>query len=181
MTNLDRCPALVLNADFRPVSYFPLSLLGWQDTMKAVYEQTHVVVAEYDVEVRSPSITMKLPSVVALRNYVPQPRFVPFTRINVFLRDRFRCQYCNTRHVADGLTFDHVIPRAKGGETTWENIVSACDDCNNDKGCGEAMKPLRTPRAPTLGELIDAKRAFPPAHLHKTWLDFLYWDAELEK
>ena len=87
-------PALVLNADFRPLSYFPLSLMPWQDAVRNVYEDKISVVAEYDKVVRSPSIAMRLPSVVALREYRPMPARVAFTRFNVFLRDRFRCQYC---------------------------------------------------------------------------------------
>jgi 5-methylcytosine-specific restriction endonuclease McrA len=79
-------PALVLNADFQPLSYFPLSLFGWEDTIKAVVRGSHVVVAEYDRVVRSPSVTMRLPSVIALRDYVRPPTRVAFTRFNVFLR-----------------------------------------------------------------------------------------------
>src|SRR5258707_8374648 len=81
------CPALVLNADFQPLSYFPLSLIGWQDTIKAVVKGSHVIVAEYDQMVRSPSTAMRLPSVIALRAYVRPPTRVAFTRFNVFLRD----------------------------------------------------------------------------------------------
>jgi 5-methylcytosine-specific restriction endonuclease McrA len=87
-------PALVLNADFRPLSYFPLSLLSWQDAITAVFKDHVSVVAEYDKWVSSPSTKLRLPSVVALRDYIPMPKRVAFTRFNVFLRDRFRCQYC---------------------------------------------------------------------------------------
>jgi len=87
-------PALVLNADFRPLSYFPLSLMSWQDAVSAVVKDTVAVVAHYDKWVRSPSRSIQLPSVVALRSYLPMRTRVAFTRFNVFLRDRFRCQYC---------------------------------------------------------------------------------------
>ena len=70
------CPALVLNADFQPLSYFPLSLFNWEDSVKAVVKGSHVVVAEYDQVVRSPSTTMRLPSVIALREYVRPPNRV---------------------------------------------------------------------------------------------------------
>jgi hypothetical protein len=95
-------PALVLNADFRPVSYFPVSLLSWQDAVTAVLRQRVAVVAEYDTWVRSPSTRMRLPSVVALRKYQRPPRRVAFTRFNVFLRDRFTCQYCGVVFPAFG-------------------------------------------------------------------------------
>jgi hypothetical protein len=70
----ETCPALVLNADFRPLSYFPLSLWSWQDAVKAVFLDRVSVVAEYDRPIRSPSLTMKLPSVIALKEYVPADR-----------------------------------------------------------------------------------------------------------
>ena len=109
------------------------------------------------------------------------PKRVAFTRFNVFLRDRFRCQYCGGTFSAKDLTFEHVIPRSKGGETSWTNIVAACDPCNVKKDNRTNMKPLRAPFVPTAGELMAAKRAFPPGYLHETWLDFLYWDAELQR
>ena len=119
-------PTLVLNADFQPLSYFPLSLFNWEDAVKAVVKGSHVVVAEYDQLIRSPSTVMRLPSVIALRAYVRPPARVAFTRFNVFLRDRFRCQYCGDQHLRGELTFDHVMPRADGGQTSWTNIVAAC-------------------------------------------------------
>jgi 5-methylcytosine-specific restriction endonuclease McrA len=173
-------PALVLNADFRPLSYFPLSLMPWQDAVRNVYEDKLSVVAEYDRVVRSPSITMRLPSVVALREYQPMSTRVAFTRFNVFLRDRLRCQYCGGAFTAKELTFEHVIPRSLGGKTAWDNIVAACDPCNVAKDNKLVMKPMRTPREPTPGELLAAKRCFPPNFLHESWADFLYWDVELE-
>ena len=102
-------PALVLNADFRPLSYYPLSLWSWQDTIKAVFLERVNIVAQYDRAVRSPSFEMKLPSVVSLKTYVKPATQPAFTRFNVFLRDRFSCQYCGAR---DDLTFDHLLPRS---------------------------------------------------------------------
>ena len=179
----DACPALVLNADFRPLSYFPLSLWSWQDTLKAVFLDRVDVVAQYDTRVHSPSFEMRLPSVVSLRNYVSHSRAPAFTRFNVFLRDSFACQYCSST-ARDQLTFDHVIPRAQGGRTTWENIVAACSGCNIKKGGRtprEAkMFPARKPARPSMFELNERGRAFPPHYLHESWQDFLYWDCELE-
>ena len=124
-------PCLVLNADFRPLSYYPLSLWPWQEVIKAVFLDRVDVVSTYDQEVHSPSFAMKLPSVVSLKSYVAQDRPPAFTRFNLFLRDSFTCQYC-TR--GEDLTFDHVIPRSRGGESVWENVVTACAPCNLRKG-----------------------------------------------
>ncbi len=177
-------PALVLNADFRPLSYFPLSTWNWQDAVKAVFLDRVSVLSEYEKEVHSPSFTMRLPSVIALRDFIPSARTPAFTRFNVFLRDTFTCQYCNHKRAAPELTFDHVIPRAHGGRTSWENVVAACGPCNLRKGsklpreCN--MIPRQEPRRPTSWELQDRGRGFPPNFLHQSWRDFLYWDSELE-
>jgi 5-methylcytosine-specific restriction endonuclease McrA len=174
-------PALVLNADFRPLSYYPLSLWPWQDVIKAVFLDRVDVVAQYDQVVRSPSFEMRLPSVVCLRDYVVQDRSPAFTRFNVFLRDGFKCVYCGC---PDDLTFDHLIPRHRGGRTTWDNIVTACAPCNLRKGGkmpkDAGMHPLRGPRRPSTHELQHMGRRFPPNHLHESWVDYLYWDTELE-
>ena len=77
-------PALVLNADFRPLSYFPLSVWSWQDAVKAVFLDRVSVLSEYDTEVHSPSIAFRLPSVIALKDYIPSARKPAFTRFNVF-------------------------------------------------------------------------------------------------
>ena len=121
----------MLNADFRPLSYYPLSLWSWQDAIKAVFLERVNIVAQYDRAVHCPSFEMKLPSVVSLKTYVKPSTHPAFTRFNVFLRDRFSCQYCGAR---DDLTFDHLLPRSRGGHTTWENVVAACSPCNLRKG-----------------------------------------------
>ncbi len=177
----DACPALVLNADYRPLSYFPLSLWSWQDSIKAVFMDRVTIVSEYDRVVRSPSFEMKLPSVVCLKTYIAHQKKPAFTRFNVFLRDKFRCQYCGSR---SELTFDHIVPRSRGGKTTWENVVTACSSCNLKKGhhlpseCH--MYPAQAPRRPDIHDLHRNGRAFPPNYLHESWQDFLYWDSELE-
>ena len=177
----DACPALVLNADFRPLSYYPLSLWSWQDAIKAVFLDRVNIVSEYDNRVSSPSFSMAIPSVVSLKNYVKPPIHPAFTRFNVFLRDRFECQYCGS---PQELTFDHLVPRSLGGLTTWDNIVAACSPCNLRKG-GKLPKqagmwPNHKPYRPTVHVLNNNGRKFPPNYLHESWMDFLYWDAELE-
>ena len=183
-TAVESFPALVLNADFRPLSYFPLSLWSWQDTVKAVFLARVNVVSEYDRAVHSPSWEMMLPSVISLKRYVPMDRRPAFTRFNVFLRDAFSCQYCGGAFATEILTFDHIIPRSRGGRTVWDNVVTACEPCNLRKGHRlpreVKMRPLRKPGRPTNFELQENGRAFPPNYLHQSWRDFLYWDTELE-
>ena len=93
-TSLEKCPALVLNADYRPLSYYPLSLWSWQDSIKSVYLDRVSIVNYYDKIIHSPSFSMKLPSVIALKSFIKPLSNPNFTRFNVFLRDKFSCQYC---------------------------------------------------------------------------------------
>ncbi len=174
-------PALVLNADYRPLSYYPLSLWSWQDAVKAAWLERVDIVAEYDEIVHSPSTQIRIPSVIVLKDFVQPRKRVAFTRFNLFLRDEFRCQYCGAR---GDLTFDHVVPRARGGKTSWTNVVAACSRCNLQKGSRSLARSgltlRRPPRAPGAEQLRNLGRKFPPGHLHASWMDFLYWEAELE-
>ena len=182
---LDCCPALVLNADFRPLNYFPLSLWPWQDSIKAVFLDRVNVISEYENLVHSPTIEMKLPSVVSLKDYIHISQKPAFTRFNVFLRDKFSCQYCGKVFRTQELTFDHVVPKSMGGRTTWTNVVTACGQCNRQKGNKSiqesGMKLLKKPILPNNHYLQRAGREFPPNYLHESWRDFLYWDSELEE
>ncbi|MEO5336689.1 MAG: HNH endonuclease [Magnetospirillum sp. WYHS-4] len=178
-------PALVLNADFRPLSYLPLSLWSWQEAVKAVFMDRVAVVSEYDRVVRSPSWEMRLPSVISLKEYVAPAKRPAFTRFNVFLRDRFACQYCGRPFASEDLTFDHVVPRSRGGLTTWNNVVAACAPCNSRKGSRlpreVGMVLQRPPQPPSAHLLQEHGRAFPPNYLHEGWSDFLYWDTVLDQ
>lgn len=179
--NLRQHPALVLNADYRPLSYLPLSLWPWQDAIKAVFLDRVTILEEYDTLVHSPSTEMRLPSVVVLRDYVKPARYPAFTRFNLFLRDEFQCQYCGE---TGDMTFDHVHPRSRGGRTTWDNVVAACGRCNLRKGDKtlrrSGMRLRRDPVQPSVIQLQNVGRKFPPNYLHESWMDYLYWDAELE-
>ncbi len=174
-------PCLILNADYQPLSYYPLSVWSWQDAIKAVFLDRVNVVDHYDRVARSSSFEMPLPSVVALKDYVTQNRAPAFTRFNLFLRDGFLCVYCGS---PDELTFDHVIPRRLGGTTTWKNIAAACSKCNLKKGGRmpkeAGMIPNKPPYKPTMHQLQAQGRRFPPNYLHESWLDYLYWDVELK-
>ena len=147
---LEKCPALVLNADFRPLSYYPLSLWCWQDAVKSVFLDRVSIVSNYKRKIRSPSLEMSLPSVIALKNFIKPSEHPSFTRFNVFLRDKFSCQYCGVKGLT--LTLDHVVPKHKGGPHIWENVTSACIRCNHKKAgmtpIEAGMKLLSEPKAP---------------------------------
>jgi 5-methylcytosine-specific restriction endonuclease McrA len=156
---------------------------SWQDAVKAIFRDSVVVLSEYERVVRSPTQEIRLPSVLVLKEFVHTARPPAFTRFNVFLRDQWTCQYCGDQFRTHELTFDHVIPRSRGGKTSWGNIVTACQECNLQKGsqlphdCG--MFPLNEPHQPSVFTLQDHGRRFPPNFLHESWGDFLYWDTEL--
>ena len=178
--SLEKYPALVLNADYRPLSYYPLSLWSWQDSVKSVFLDRVTIVSNYDRIIRSPSFNMKLPSVIALKSFIKPQSNPSFTRFNVFLRDKFSCQYCGDKK---DLTFDHLLPKSRGGITDWENVVTACSTCNVKKGGKlfsiSEMKLYRKPFRPTVDDLHYNGRNFPPNFLHESWMDYLYWDVEL--
>lgn len=134
-------PALLLNA-----TYEPLSIVSWKKAITLlILGKAEMIEAQKRV-VRSATQAFKLPSVLRLVRRVTVPRSrVQFSRDNVYRRDGFQCQYCGERFRKDELTFDHVLPRSRGGETNWTNIVTSCRPCNRAKGDrtpSEATMPL---------------------------------------
>jgi 5-methylcytosine-specific restriction endonuclease McrA len=186
MLRLQDYPALVLNADYRPLSTAPISTWSWQDAIKAAVEDRVAVLAEHDVVVRSPSRAMRLPSVVALRDYVSLHRPASFSRWNVLVAFGGRCNYCGERLRHDDFTFEHVVPQSRGGGTGWHNVCPACVPCNSRKKArtpAEAGMPLLRPLYhPTLEDLHRAGTEMPVSRqdVPRSWLDFLYWYSELE-
>ncbi len=147
---------LVLNA-----GYEPMQLVNWQRAICLVISQKAEIVAEYDQTIRSVSKTFSLPSVVRLKRYVQIVRnfgMVRCTRKNILLRDRCQCQYCAVQCSQGSATIDHVIPRSKGGKTTWNNVVVACHSCNRKKGNRSldriSMRLLRKPKKPSWTEMV---------------------------
>lgn len=185
LKKLDRHPALVLNADYQPLSLLPLSLWTWQDTIKAVFSGKVTVVDVYpDISVRAVNLDVPLPSVIALNEFSPQKNQRPaFTRRNVFLRDGYRCQYCSNCFKTQDLSLDHVIPRCMGGKLEWANAVTCCRICNGKKGSrlpadlrAIGMKLMREPRVPTSYELAAEAGKLIPRRVHPTWKPFLGLD-----
>jgi 5-methylcytosine-specific restriction endonuclease McrA len=157
--------------------YFPMKVLRWEDAVKMIYEGTADVVVEYDEEIRSPSVTWMKPAVIRLRKLARERHrnTIRFSRINVYTRDDFCCQYCGQRFSIAKLSYDHVVPKSAGGRRTWNNIVTACKPCNlrkADRTCDEAgMWPKQPPRQPEklrlLGPIIDPETA------PEEWQDYL--------
>jgi 5-methylcytosine-specific restriction endonuclease McrA len=179
---LDRHPALVLNADYQPLTYLPLSLWSWQDAVKAIFSGKVTVVDVYpDVTIRAASLELPLPSVIALNEYVPTYQSRPaFTKRNVFLRDEYRCQYCADQFHTRDLSLDHVVPRCRGGRLTWDNAVTSCRHCNGRKGSLDVtqlgrvgMRLQRSPHVPTPYQLAAIAARMLPRKVHPTWEPYL--------
>ena len=123
-------PALLLNA-----TYEPLSIVSWQKAITLMLLGKAEMLEPQGRAVHSASSAFELPSVLRLYSRVKVPRrAVQFTRGNVYRRDGHTCQYCVRKYPVSMLTFDHVLPRSRGGQTTWENIVTSCEQCNRSKG-----------------------------------------------
>jgi 5-methylcytosine-specific restriction endonuclease McrA len=171
---------LLLNA-----SYEPLKVVHWRKAITLFCQGKVEVIAEYDREIRAVSVTFKLPSVIRLLRFVKIRRrfdYVPFSRANIYARDNHVCQYCNEAFSTADLTFDHVVPVAKGGTKDWENIVTCCVPCNRRKGGRTpheaGMKLVRTPRRPDSAPAIRITVGLRDAP--ESWRDYLYWNVELD-
>jgi 5-methylcytosine-specific restriction endonuclease McrA len=158
---------LLLNA-----SYEPMKIISWQRAITLFFLGKVEIVEAYDAEIRSVATSCPMPSVVRLRRYARQERRVKFSRTNVYRRDGFACQYCGVQPGAEVLTLDHVVPRARGGLTEWNNIVTCCASCN-------ARKADRTPEQARMSlPRMPARPAFmppvsPSEATHVTWRDYL--------
>jgi 5-methylcytosine-specific restriction endonuclease McrA len=172
---------LLLNATFEP-----LKIISWQRAITLLTQGKVEVIDFYDREIRGVTISFKLPSILRLLKLVKVKRAnqeVRFSRANIYLRDKYTCQYCGSKYPAEELTFDHVTPIVQGGETTWDNIVTACLTCNNRKGGRtprEArMRLIRTPVKPRWMPVVTLSIGIRNAPL--SWRDYLYWNIELNK
>lgn len=133
--------------------YQPQRVVPWQRAVGLLFVGKAEVVEDYAEQVSSVSLTIAVPAVVRMtRARVRFRNDVRFSRPHVWIRDGHRCQYCGDTKPARELTYDHVLPRSRGGATTWENIVTACKPCNfrkADRTPAEAeMKLLKRPVQP---------------------------------
>lgn len=152
--------ALLLNA-----TYEPLRVVPWKKAITLMILGKAEAIERHDRVVHSANDVFVLPSVLRLVRRVKVPRMgIQFSRVNVYRRDGFTCQYCGEEFNADALTFDHVMPQSRGGSTDWKNIVTSCGPCNRQKGDrtpSEADMPLLTqPKKPRWWPFSESSRNF---------------------
>jgi 5-methylcytosine-specific restriction endonuclease McrA len=116
-------------------AFLPVKIVAWEKAMLLFLTGRAEVIEEYsNHQIRSPRQTFNLPKILRLFNRNRSRHEVKFNRHNVFVRDNFTCQYCQDQFLQKDLTLDHVIPRSKGGVTSWTNVVTCCSECNHKKG-----------------------------------------------
>lgn len=189
-------PTLVLNRNWQPVGVATVAkslVKVWNEVARIVDPADYQLYAWEDWVKRTPAdgepfiatarLRLRVPEVVTLNRYDRLPtNAVTFSRRNVFKRDRFTCQYCGSQPGGEELTIDHVIPRAQGGTSTWENCVLACIECNSqkaDRTPDQAKMPLkRKPKRPLWKPLYAAHGS-----RIDSWSKFVseaYWTVELD-
>ncbi len=154
----------------------PLGIVSVWRACKLLKKNVVCVVREHEGGVHTTTLVFRLPSVVRLLRHIPwRSRGVRFTRINVFARDDFRCQYCERQFRPEHLTFDHVIPRSVGGATSWDNIVTACSPCNlrkanrtpDEAGMRLRAEPIEPTWVPAVSVQLKVRR------MPSTWHGFI--------
>lgn len=165
---------LVLNADAQPVSLLPLSTVDWQEAIRyMVLDKVRVISWYDDWIVRSARWETKVPAIIMLNEYQKTKSYVRLTKRNVFLRDRYLCQYCGIHCGTDNATLDHIQPVSQGGKSTWTNLTTACKRCNYLKADKTKMKPKTLPYKPDFWELANKRKSLGYGLAHPSWSDFL--------
>ena len=123
MNNFENHRTLILNA-----TYQPLSIASAKRSISLLLSNKINVIKNSNFEIRSESSTITIPKVAALNYYVKAPyaRRVALNRENIFIRDKYICQYCGNQ----AESIDHIIPKSKGGQHEWQNVVACCKKCN---------------------------------------------------
>ena len=170
------------------VSYQPRQAVAWETAIVWVLEKIVEVVEEHpDRYIRTPSWSVKMPSVVRFLKPIPRRKAIKFSRSNVFARDGGRCQYCSRKVPRHDFTYDHVVPRAQGDKTEWSNVAISCSPCNQRKGgrtpaqAGMSLRsePVRPKKLPDFYSAMTYRKGMPENW--KSWLrDAVYWNGELE-
>jgi 5-methylcytosine-specific restriction endonuclease McrA len=183
-------PCLILNRNWQPITFLPVqtaivnvmrdmaSVLDVQDYLLLTFEEWIALDRESDRIIRTAHSRIPAPEVIVLKQYGERPpRKVVFNRPNLGKRDSFTCQYCGVTLAADDLTVEHVLPRSRGGPTSWENCVAACESCNSrkaDQTPQEAGMRLHTvPKRPAWRSRLRA-----PGTIRPSWQPFLAKELE---
>lgn len=165
-------------------TYEPIDVISWQDAVRLMTLGKAEVIEEYDKDLRSTYLIIKMPAVVRLVSmFRKRKKKVKFSRVNIYARDKYKCQYCGKTGKMKDFTFDHVVPKSRGGKTTWDNIVTCCTACNGKKGDKlpkEAGMQLKAkPEQPSWLPAVTirvSQRSVPDA-----WRDYLYWNVTLDE
>lgn len=169
---------LLLNSNFEPISILPLSVISWQHAIKLMFLDRVEVIEEYpNWVIRSEHLAINVPSVCVTKEYFNFKKGVKFSRQNLYLRDLYQCQYCDDTFTPKDLTIDHVIPRASGGKTNWENTVTACKPCNHKKGT-KLWKPTRMPFKPDYYNLVNKWKNQGVHIRNESWYQYLGIDRQ---
>jgi 5-methylcytosine-specific restriction endonuclease McrA len=166
---------MVMKALLLDASYFPIQIIDWKKAMILFFAgRAEVIEHHEDIEISSPNQSFRLPKVMRLFANFRDFTQVKFNRNNVFYRDRYRCQYCGDKFVEKELTFDHVMPKSRGGPTNWINIVTCCHVCNNkkaDRTPEEARMPLlKKPVQPKWSPMTALQLGAKELQVFATWL-----------
>jgi 5-methylcytosine-specific restriction endonuclease McrA len=165
---------LLLNADAQPATLLPLSIVGWQESVRYLVLDKVSVVAWYDDWiVRSARWETRVPAIIMLKEYQKPKSHIRLTKRNIFLRDRYTCQYCHTEVNDQSATLDHVQPQSLGGKSSWTNLSTACKPCNYSKAASTKLKPKRSPYKPDFWELVANRRERGFHIAHPSWADYL--------
>jgi 5-methylcytosine-specific restriction endonuclease McrA len=165
---------LVLNTDGTPVSMLPLSVIPWEEAIKYMVLDKAVVLEWHDNWiVHSANWETQVPAVIMLKEYMKKKAGVRFSKNNVFLRDSYRCAYCEKDVLKKDATLDHVLPTSHGGKTTFENCVTACGPCNANKGNNKKIVPKFKPTKPTYYQLVEKRKKLKWDVQHPSWTAYL--------
>ena len=165
---------LILNADASPVSLVPLSVVPWEESIRYLVSEKAIVLEWYtDWIVRSERWSTQVPAVMILKEYQKKKSSIRFSKSNVFLRDGYRCQYCDTDVSRKSATLDHVLPVSLGGKSVWENCTTACGTCNATKGNNKKIVPKVRPYKPTYYQLAEKRKKMRWDLPHDSWAYYL--------
>jgi len=167
-------------------SYEPISVTSWREAVRLLTLNKCEVIEEYEEELRSKYLIIRMPAVIRLLSmFRRKPKKMRFSRIGIYARDKFKCQYCGKKGKFKDFTFDHVIPKSRGGRTNWQNIVTCCHKCNRRKGDKtpkEAnMVLINKPEQPTWLPIIAIKLQHRVKDLPSQWASYIYWYGELDQ